>query len=205
MALAWPAGVIGAYAYLGPKAGRDVFDLKPETADIAFGIVTVLTGVLGTVCQILYSLPSKGYIHAAKAALCCKSMHPASTVFLSLQLGNVCGLVLCMPSPMDAYACCAYVPHKVETKQSRLSPIKGYTLSLQQVIGGVVLDRVGSSISNACRLCAYAVTLGGIFCALSFAVSTSLLQFAPLFAAGELGLFAIQVLAWILTFPAVSQ
>lgn len=101
-------GIIGAYAYLGPKAGREVFDLAPETADIAFGVITVLTGVLGT------------------------------------------------------------------------------------VIGGVVLDRMGSSIPNACRLCAASVTIGGIFCALSFAVSRSLLQFAPLFAAGELGLFAIQ-------------
>lgn len=62
-----------------------------------------------------------------------------------------------------------------------------------QVAGGVVLDRVGSSIPNACRLCAWAVAAGGVFCALSFAAARNLLQFAPLFAAGELGLFAIQV------------
>lgn len=43
------AGVIGAYAYMGPKAGRDVFRLAPETADLTFGAVTVLTGVVGTV------------------------------------------------------------------------------------------------------------------------------------------------------------
>ncbi len=41
--------MLGAYAYMGPKAGRDVFALKPETADLAFGAITVLTGVLGTV------------------------------------------------------------------------------------------------------------------------------------------------------------
>ena len=44
-------GVLGAYAYMGPKAGRDVFVLKPETADLTFGVITVLTGILGTVCS----------------------------------------------------------------------------------------------------------------------------------------------------------
>jgi MFS transporter, Spinster family, sphingosine-1-phosphate transporter len=42
-------GVLGAYAYMGPKAGRDVFALNPETADLTFGVITVLTGILGTV------------------------------------------------------------------------------------------------------------------------------------------------------------
>ena len=37
-------GVIGAYSYLGPKAGRQVFDIPGETADLTFGVVTVLTG-----------------------------------------------------------------------------------------------------------------------------------------------------------------
>ena len=43
------AGVLGAYAYLGPKAGREIFVLPAETADITFGGVTVITGTLGTV------------------------------------------------------------------------------------------------------------------------------------------------------------
>lgn len=42
------AGFIGALAYLGPKAGRDVFRIDGETADLVFGAVTVLTGVFGT-------------------------------------------------------------------------------------------------------------------------------------------------------------
>ena len=42
------AGVIGAYAYLGPKAGRDTFGITGETADLTFGGVTVATGVAGT-------------------------------------------------------------------------------------------------------------------------------------------------------------
>lgn len=42
------AGVIGAYAYLGPKAGRDTFHIAGETADLTFGGVTVATGVAGT-------------------------------------------------------------------------------------------------------------------------------------------------------------
>ena len=43
------AGVLGAYAYLGPKAGREIFNLQSEQADVTFGAVTVLTGVFGTI------------------------------------------------------------------------------------------------------------------------------------------------------------
>ena len=43
------AGVLGAYAYLGPKAGREIFNLASEQADVTFGAVTVLTGVFGTI------------------------------------------------------------------------------------------------------------------------------------------------------------
>ncbi len=42
------AAYTGALAYLGPKAGRDVFSISGETADLVFGAVTVLTGVFGT-------------------------------------------------------------------------------------------------------------------------------------------------------------
>lgn len=56
----------------------------------------------------------------------------------------------------------------------------------------MVLDRIGSSVPNALLLCAGAVGAGGLFCALSFAAAGSLASFAPLFALGELGLFAIQ-------------
>ena len=42
------AAYIGALAYLGPKAGRDVFSISGETADLIFGAITVLTGVFGT-------------------------------------------------------------------------------------------------------------------------------------------------------------
>lgn len=43
------AGVLGAYAYWGPKAGAKVFHLAPEGADLKFGAVTVVTGVVGTI------------------------------------------------------------------------------------------------------------------------------------------------------------
>ena len=42
-------GVLGAYAYWGPKAGAKVFTLNPEGADLKFGAVTVATGVVGTI------------------------------------------------------------------------------------------------------------------------------------------------------------
>lgn len=62
-----------------------------------------------------------------------------------------------------------------------------------QVAGGVALDKVGSSIPNACRLCAGCVVLGGVFCALSFAAARGLPQFTPLFVLGQMNLFALQV------------
>jgi hypothetical protein len=40
--------VIGAYSFLGPKAGKAVFKISGETADITFGAVTVFTGIVGT-------------------------------------------------------------------------------------------------------------------------------------------------------------
>ena len=38
-------GALGGYAYYGPKAARDVFQLGPETGDLLFGVITVATGV----------------------------------------------------------------------------------------------------------------------------------------------------------------
>lgn len=49
--------VLGVYAYWGPKAGKSLFDLHQETADISFGAVTVLTGGChGTAWQSVNSL-----------------------------------------------------------------------------------------------------------------------------------------------------
>lgn len=42
------AGVIGAYAFLGPKAGTETFHVEGSTSDFVFGGVTVITGALGT-------------------------------------------------------------------------------------------------------------------------------------------------------------
>lgn len=40
--------LLGALAYYGPRAGRELFDIPAASADLAFGAVTVVTGVLGT-------------------------------------------------------------------------------------------------------------------------------------------------------------
>jgi hypothetical protein len=40
--------VLGVYAFWGPKAGKRIYGLPGETADLAFGGVTVLTGVCGS-------------------------------------------------------------------------------------------------------------------------------------------------------------
>lgn len=42
------AGVIGAYAFLGPMAAKQIFGIPGQTADLIFGAVTVLTGIIGT-------------------------------------------------------------------------------------------------------------------------------------------------------------
>ena len=36
--------VLGTFAFYGPKAGREMFDIQPERADLTFGAITVLTG-----------------------------------------------------------------------------------------------------------------------------------------------------------------
>lgn len=40
--------VLGVYAYWGPRAGRAIYQLADESADITFGLVTVVTGILGS-------------------------------------------------------------------------------------------------------------------------------------------------------------
>jgi uncharacterized membrane protein YgcG len=40
--------VLGVYAFWGPKAGRRIFQMDGETADLVFGGVTVVTGIFGT-------------------------------------------------------------------------------------------------------------------------------------------------------------
>jgi hypothetical protein len=41
------AAVIGVFAFWGPKAGKEIYDLKGTSADLIFGGVTVVTGVIG--------------------------------------------------------------------------------------------------------------------------------------------------------------
>lgn len=67
------AAFIGALAYLGPKAGRDVFGISGETADLVFGGVTVLTGVFGTLAGGL-ALDALGASMANGLALCAGGM-----------------------------------------------------------------------------------------------------------------------------------
>ncbi len=42
--------VIGSYAYYGPDAAKNVFDVSSKTADLSFSVMTVVTGILGTFC-----------------------------------------------------------------------------------------------------------------------------------------------------------
>lgn len=67
------AAFIGAIAYLGPKAGRDVFGISGETADLVFGAVTVLTGVFGTLAGGVL-LDRLGSTMANALAICAAGM-----------------------------------------------------------------------------------------------------------------------------------
>ncbi len=40
-------GALGTYAYFGPKAVVQLFGVAPETADVLFGGLTVLSGIVG--------------------------------------------------------------------------------------------------------------------------------------------------------------
>lgn len=65
-------GVLGAYAYWGPKAGAKVFSMTPEGADLKFGAITVITGVIGTVLGGV-ALDKVGSTMTNALAICCIS------------------------------------------------------------------------------------------------------------------------------------
>ena len=66
------AGVLGAYAYWGPKAGAQVFIMAPEGADLKFGAITVVTGVAGTILGGV-ALDRVGSTMANALTICCIS------------------------------------------------------------------------------------------------------------------------------------
>lgn len=50
LAIAQLNGGVGGLSFFGPKAARFLYSMNPETADILIGIVTVITGAVGTLC-----------------------------------------------------------------------------------------------------------------------------------------------------------
>lgn len=66
------AAVLGAYAYWGPKAGAKVFHLAPAGADLKFGALTVVTGVVGTIVGGV-ALDRVGSTMKNALAICCIS------------------------------------------------------------------------------------------------------------------------------------
>lgn len=100
--------VLGVYAFWGPKAGKRIFNLAGETADLVFGGVTVITGVFGS------------------------------------------------------------------------------------MIGGLLLDWLGSTLSNANLVCGLGPLVGLVFMLPAFLAAKDFTVFVVLFALGELGLFTLQ-------------
>ncbi|KAI5071219.1 hypothetical protein GOP47_0013470 [Adiantum capillus-veneris] len=72
------------------------------------------------------------------------------------------------------------------------------------VAGGLVLDKIGATITNSFKLLSIATFIGAIFCLASF-VSSTLLLFIPLFSLGELFVFATQGPVNYLTMQCVSS
>jgi hypothetical protein len=66
---------------------------------------------------------------------------------------------------------------------------------LGSLAGGLLLDRLGSSLRNANRLCAAACLVGCVFSVLAFSSTTSFPAFQAVFAAGQLSLFMLQVIS----------
>lgn len=100
--------VLGVYAFWGPKAGKRIYNMSGESADVVFGGVTVLTGVFGS-------------------------------------LG-----------------------------------------------GGLILDRLGSTLANANLVCGVSNLVGLVFVLLAFLLAKSFSVFMVLFALGEFALFMMQ-------------
>jgi hypothetical protein len=100
--------VLGVYAFWGPKAGKRIYQLQGESADVVFGGVTVITGVFGS------------------------------------------------------------------------------------LFGGLALDFLGSTLSNANLVCGVSNLVGLVFVLASFLAAQSFTAFIILFALGELALFMMQ-------------
>uniref|UniRef100_A0A383V931 Major facilitator superfamily (MFS) profile domain-containing protein n=1 Tax=Tetradesmus obliquus TaxID=3088 RepID=A0A383V931_TETOB len=100
--------VLGVYAFWGPKAGKRIYQLQGESADVVFGGVTVITGVFGS------------------------------------------------------------------------------------LFGGLALDALGSTLSNANLVCGVSNLVGLVFVLASFLAAKSFTAFIVLFALGELALFMMQ-------------
>lgn len=65
--------VLGVYGYWGPKAGCVVFQLEASEADVLFGAVTVVTGVVGTLAR-----GSSRREHSDRVPACCISGAPSA-------------------------------------------------------------------------------------------------------------------------------
>lgn len=81
--------VLGVYAFWGPKAGARIFSLPAQTADLAFGALTVVTGVAG-------SLGGGVALDALGATL--------SNAALLCGVGNLVGLALALVAFMCAHS-----------------------------------------------------------------------------------------------------
>lgn len=83
-------GVLGFYSYWGPKAGKALFGMQQESADLVFGALTVLTGVIGTAAggvaldRLGGGMESALALSAAAVAVACALLIPAFNMAQSI-------------------------------------------------------------------------------------------------------------------------
>eukprot|EP00890_Picochlorum_soloecismus_P002115 jgi/Picsp_1/2904/NSC_01129-R1_protein spinster homolog 1-like len=73
--------VIGSYAFYGPLAGKDAFHVEPKSADMLFGVITVITGILGTLSGGI-ALDKMGSSMRNAATICSGSMLLGAVVII---------------------------------------------------------------------------------------------------------------------------
>eukprot|EP00898_Chlorokybus_atmophyticus_P002723 jgi/Chlat1/3451/Chrsp23S03766 len=84
---------LGAYAYWGPKAGKAVFNM--DNADTVFGVVTILTGIFGTVAggALLDKLGASIPRALLQCAVC--ALGGALFILLAFSFSSSAAFILC--------------------------------------------------------------------------------------------------------------
>ncbi|KAH7834984.1 hypothetical protein Vadar_021746 [Vaccinium darrowii] len=93
--------VLGAYSYWGPKAGYSIYQMK--NADMVFGGVTMVCGILGTlaggfVLDKMKNTITNAFLGKMVNAILGKRTNPITNAFKLLSIATFAGAALCFSS-----------------------------------------------------------------------------------------------------------